>query len=282
MAIIDYSDVLNLGYAKLSLPAKALIPVLATLADKKTGLLPERFSKLDTLATFAGISRRATQIALQLLGDTKRISISLVHGHPAQILYQPIAQFSSRAGEAPRASLERHDVPLQPELTLSPDQPPEPPEPERQEPCLNSSLKQFKTTTDSIPKGVLRDMLLRYGATVVVSVLSGMKNMEGEIANPAAYFRKCCQENWVPSNKKIRDEEAARVRIKRRDELQEERNRETDAHHRRIEAENDDPDVQDRIKRLQQQLWTNLNASPPDAISGHAMPQKYFQGGPNP
>lgn len=104
-------------------------------------------------------------------------------------------------------------------------------------------------------------MILDYGATVVVSVLSGMKKMEGSIDNPAAYFRKCCLENWVPTNKKIRDEEAARVRIKRRDELQEERDRETDAHHRRIEAENDDPDIQDRIKRVQQQFWANHNAS---------------------
>lgn len=261
MAIIDYSDVLNLGYAKLSLPAKALIPVLATLADKTTGLLPQRFSKLNVLATFAGISRSATQAALLLLDKTKRISYSRAQGHPARILYQPISNFSSRAGEVRPTSLERYVIPPQPELTLSPDQPPSPPEQERQEPCLNSSLKQFKTTTDSIPRGVLRDMILDYGATVVVSVLSGMKKMEGSIDNPAAYFRKCCLENWVPTNKKIRDEEAARVRIKRRDELQEERDRETDAHHRRIEAENDDPDIQDRIKRVQQQFWANHNAS---------------------
>lgn len=260
MAIIDYSDILNLGYAKLSLPAKALIPVLATLADKNTGLLPQRFSKLDVLATFTGISRSAIQQALLLLDKTKRISYSPLHGHPARILYQPISNFSSHAGEVRPTSLERYDVPLQTELTLSPEQPPKPPEQERQDPCSNTSLKQFKTTTDSIPKRVLRDMILNYGATVVVSVLSGMKKMEGTIDNPAAYFRKCCLENWVPTNKKIRLEEAARVRLQIQNEAQEHQNRERDAHHRRIEAENDDPDVQDKIKRVQQQFWTRVNA----------------------
>ena len=80
MAIIDYLDVTSMRYATLTLSAKALIPVLSTLADKKTGLIPSHYSKLDTIAAFTGVSYNATRNGLQLLHDTSRIFLSIVKG----------------------------------------------------------------------------------------------------------------------------------------------------------------------------------------------------------
>ena len=278
MAIIDYTDVISLRYAQLSLPAKALIPVLATLADKKTGLLPERQSKLDVLAAFAGISRNATREALQVLHNTKRISLSLVHGHPARIIYLPIAQFSSRAGDPPPAPLEIHDVDLQDQLNFAPDQPPDSPDQERQDPCSNSLFKQFKTTTETIPKIVIKEMISEHGVSVVVDVISGMKKKAEageEIENPGAYFRRCCTQGWVPTSKAIQEKEKRQQSQAREKELQTLKEEAQEILSKRIEHEQNDPEAQKRIKAAQANFWSNINADS-EQISGHARPASSF------
>jgi hypothetical protein len=279
MAVIDYSDVTSLRYAKLSPSAKALIPVLATLADKQSGLLPQRFSKLQVLATFAGISPRSTGPALQKLHDTKRISLSITHGHPAQIIYLPIAQFSSRAGEATISSLERQPLPLQDQLIFSPDQPPDSQNQERQDPCLNSLSKQFKTTTGlPVPKILIKEMIRTHGASVVVKVISGMEKKAAageEIENPGAYFRQCCQNGWEPTSKNIQEKEKRAEQEARAKERQTHEKEAQEAHLLHVQQEQSDPDVQKRIRAAQDDFWKNLDTFP-DQASGHARPASSF------
>ena len=278
MAIIDYTDVISLQYAQLSLPAKALIPVLATLADKKTGLIPPHHSKVKTLAAFVGIGYNATRAGLQILHDTNRISLSIVQGHPPKIIYLPIAQFSSRAGSPPRGELaplleENQDL-----LNFAPEPRPDSPDQERQDPCFNSLFKQFKTTTETIPKIVIKEMIREHGVSVVVDVISGMKKKAeaGEkITNPGAYFRTCCSQGWIPTSTNIQEREKRAQGEAREKERQAQKEQAQDSLYRRIEQEQNDPETQKRIKAAQANFWSNINADS-EQISGHARPASSF------
>jgi hypothetical protein len=273
MAIIDYTDILSGTYANLSLPAKALIPVLATLADKITGLLPKRHSKLEQLAKFAGISPRATQTALTLLHETDRIILTKIQGHPASIIYQPIAQFSSKAGNAPPATPATHDVPLQPNqpsinFHLVPT--PHAPGQERQDPCssLNSSLKT--TTAYDIPKMVLKDMINKHGINVVVEILNGMKRKKevGEkIENPGAYFRQCCKNGWVPDSKALQEKAASEKRFKFLILNQAAKDAQYEAMVKRLQEERDDPVIQTHIQNVQDEFWTKISGPTPGPLN---------------
>ena len=273
MAIIDYSDVTSLRYAQLTPSAKALIPVLATLSDKKTGLLAAYHSKLTTLASFAGISYNATRAALQVLHDTNRISLDIVHGHPPRIVYLPIAQFSTRAGSPTIGGLDLQPLENQGLLNFAPEPRPDRQNQERHDSCSNSLFKQYKTTTAaSIPKKVIKDMLTQHGERVVVEVISGMeKKAEAgeEIENPGAYFRRCCGQGWVPTSTNIQEREKRAQGEAREKERKRQEQEVQESLSRRIEQEQNDPEAQKRIRAEQAKLWSNLNAES-EETSGHA------------
>ena len=279
MAVIDYNDVTSLRYAQLSLSAKALIPVLATLADKHSGLLPERLSKIKALAAFAGISPKSTRTALQVLHDTSRISLATSKGHPARIIYLPIAQFSSKAGSVTITYPDRQPLPTHDLLNITPDPPTDSAKSERQDPCSNSLFKQFKTTTGlPVSKMLIKSMISRHGSSVVVKVISGMekKSAAGEkITSPDAYFRRCCMEGWEPTSKNIQEQESRAQREARENERRAQENEAYEAHRLRIEQQQNDPEAQKRIQAAQDEFWANIDVFP-DQQSGHAQPASSF------
>lgn len=280
MAIIDYLDVTSMRYAALTLPAKALIPVLATLADKKTGLIPPHHSKLDAIAAFTGISYNATRAGLQVLHDTNRISLSIVKGHPARIIYLPVAQFSTRAGSPRGGELGPHEVESQDLLNFAPDTLPDSENQERQDPCsLNRPFKQKTTTALPVPKMLIKAMISRHGSDVVVAVISGMEKKIAageEIDNPGAYFRKCCQNGWEPSSKAIEEKEKIAEQRKREKERQAKQDQEQKALAAQIEKERNDPEAQARVAAAQAEFWNRLDSTSVAVTSGHARPASSF------
>jgi len=260
MAIIDYDDVTSLRYARLTLTAKALIPVLATLADKNTGLLPERHSKLDTLAAFAGISRRATSDALDKLHKTKRISLTRSHGHPAKIIYLPIAQFSSKAGEAMVASLERQPLPLQDLLNLPSNPRHDKPKLKWQIPCLTGLFKQFKTTThnsaaDRVSLEAVKKARELHGS-VVSKILEELRWFNGEVENAEAYFWTCCRTHTIPASKTATARKKSYLgNIKRQERELREQQEQLDLVNQ-YERERNDPELQAASQKAIEELNT--------------------------
>jgi hypothetical protein len=209
MAIIDYSDVTSGRYAKLTLSAKALIPVLATIADKETGIISPPRNKIDYISKLAGISRKSTWSALELLSKTKRISYTKIHGHPGQIIYLPIAQFSSKAGEVTITSPERYSLPLQEEIELDLKPHEQRPDLKWQIPCLTGPLKQFKTTTaaDRLSLASIQKAKETH-PSVVFKILDALKWFDGEIEDVEAYFWSCCRTHTIPTSAKARQRKA--------------------------------------------------------------------------
>lgn len=257
MAIIDYDDITSMRFATLNLPAKALIPVLATISDKETGLVPSRLSKLGYIAGLTGISIRATQDALQELHDTNRISLTRVHGHPATIIYQPTAQFSSRAGEAGPASLERHVMPHQDLLNFATDTLTDSEKARTATSLLLNSSENSKTTTDALPveKSLIKAMIDKHGSSVVVEIISAMEEIQKEdpanIKSPGAYFRACCEKNWVPTMKTIQEKKLVRESREKARAAQDAADADQAKRRQMIKAQRNDPEVMKRIKASQ-------------------------------
>jgi hypothetical protein len=105
--------------------------------------------------------------------------------------------------------------------------PPDPPQspavtdtnPDWQDPCSLFLTTEELTTTahtaaEEIPEDLLELMISKHGSEKVVVTLGAMGNMlEASpdcFDNPSAYFRQCCDNGWVPTNKAVQDREKKR------------------------------------------------------------------------
>lgn len=286
MAIIDYADVRSLRYAKLTPSAKALIPVLATLADNVTGQLSKNDSKINTLKTYAGLSRTATRAALRKLKKSKIISLEHSQGQTAEITYLPIAHFTANSPD-PNLTNEwsRHShslVKLENEKNAV-DPRHDTPESERQLPCsLNTVLNTKTTTGPALSKMLIKEMIAKHGSSVVVSIISGMEKMQKDdpqaIQNPGAYFRTCCEENWIPTSKAIQEKKLLQESREKARAAQDTADLEHEKRRQTIEAERNDPETMKRIEAYQLSFTEMTTPSHSDhgAVSGHARPKKQF------
>lgn len=269
MAYIDYHDVRSGAFAKLSLPAQALIPVLSTLADKETAQLSKDDSKLPALQTICGMGRNTVRSGLRNLEKHKQISLTAKKGHPARITYLPLLNFiqnqnrkdqkdqdarekeskagctlEGQLGVPQRDTQDLHENSAHPRYDYS--------KPERQIPCsLNTVLNTKKTTTD-IPAELIKAMIAKHGAEPVVSIISAMEKImkakPGKIRNPGGYLRDCCENGWLPTDKIIQEKEQIEERWARRKKSQAKADLAERARRERIEEERKDPMVQARIK----------------------------------
>lgn len=284
MAIIDYTDIHSLRYAKLTLPAKALIPVLATISDKTTGLVPSEHSKLNYIAALTGMSYNATREGLQLLHDTKRIDFSIVQGHPPRIIYLPTAQFSSKAGSPPEGELALHQEENQESLNLTVKPLYDYSKEERQLPCsLNTPDLNIKTTTAlTLSKKLVKEMIAKHGDSVVVSIISGMEEIQKSdpdaISSPGAYFRACCKKGWVPTTKNSQEKKLLQESREKARAAQDAADLEQEKRRQMIKAERNDPEVMKRIKAVQLSFtgMSTPSHSDHDAASSHAILQSEF------
>lgn len=280
MAIIDYADVRSLRYAKLTPSAKALIPVLATLADNVTGRLSRKDSKIHTLKTYTGISRNSIRSGLRKLAKSKIISLERSQGQTAEITYLPITHYSATN---PDPNLTngwlRHNQPLvkleNKKNAVDPRH--DSPKSERQLPCSLNTVLNTKTTTEAtLPKSLIKEMIAKHGSSVVVPIYSELERMRKDdpqaIQNPGAYFRACCEKNWIPTSKTIQEKKLLMESREKARAAQDETDLEREERRQMIEAERNDPEAMKRIKAVQLSFtgMSTPSHSDRDAVSGHA------------
>lgn len=270
MAYIDYHDVRSGAFAKLSLPAQALIPVLSTLADKETAQLSRDDSKLPALQIICGMGRNTVRSGLRNLEKHKQISLTAKKGHPALITYLPLLNFIKnqnrkdqkdqdarredsktgyplevQLGVPQRDTQNLHKNDAHPRYNYS--------ETERPIPCsLNTVLNTNKTTTADVSPEFIKVMIAKHGAEPVVSIVSAMEKImkarPDQIKNPGGYLRDCCENGWIPTDKIIQEKEQIEEAWKRRIETQAKEDLAERTRRESIRAERDDPMVQARIK----------------------------------
>jgi len=287
MAVIDYHGVRSGAYAKLTLSAKALIPVLATLADNVTGTLTSKESKINNLKELTGISRNAVRSALKNLAKSKQISVEGSQGHPAQITYLPILNFTQNqeAGYPLSGQLANlsEDSQLFKKNAIDPRH--DLPKPERQIPCSLNTVLNTKTTTGPVlQKSLIKDMIAKHGSDVVVPIVFGMNDiLEADpqaIKNPGGYFRACCEQNWVPTSKTIQEKKLIMESRERARAAQDAADAKEEKRRQQIRKEQNDPEAQKRIQAVQLSFMEMSTPSHSDntAMSGHARLQKHNSG----
>lgn len=223
MAFVDFHFVWSGKYANLKDPTKILLYVIAAVCNHQTG---EFYHSVPTLAHLAGISERSTRYALQELEqyDPPIVSQEPQDGKPSIKTHLPTAAFNRPAphagGPAPHAG-----VPLQ----------------EMQGNNRGTTTEETTTAADRISLSLIRAMTDLYGAEAVSRVVVAMKSMNGEVKNANAYFRVCCEKNWIPTNKKARQREEKLRREEARRRQQEQQQEEFDRMVR--EREEADPEV---------------------------------------
>lgn len=297
MAYIDYHDVRSGVFAKLSLPAKALIPVLSTLADKETAQLTKNDSKLPALQAISGMGRNPVRAGLRNLEKHKQISLTTTPGHPALITYLPLLNFikNDRRVQNARGKEQIYGGPSEGHLAiplrdsqLSSKNYAEPrydySKPERQIPCSSNTGLNTKTTTADIPEKLIKALIAKHGAEPVVLTISAMEKImkakPGKIKNPGGYLRDCCENGWTPTDKIIQEKEQVEERRERQRESQAKEDLAERARREQIRKDQNDPALQRKIKQMTMSFM-NLKATPsqPDSeavSSGHARPINEF------
>lgn len=259
MAVIDYRYVRDGHYAKLYKPARILIPVLATLANRETGAIPPETSTARELGRLAGLSERTVREALLALKTAKIIALKSGSGRIPSIQYRPPLQIPKKVN--PTALSGQKDR-FQPELQTAPPPAPHTSPQERQEPCSsNYSFKEETTTPLPVPKSLIKLMIKEHGPDVVVRIIKGMEEIGG-IENPGAYFRRCCEKGWIPTSKKARARMETTASDLRTKAAQEKRLKENDENFVLVMKQHDDPAIQAKIAKCQQDFWDAYDRIP--------------------
>ncbi len=139
---------------------------------------------------------------------------------------------------------------------------------ERHESCSLFLTTEERTTTEQIAADAVADklvqqMVTKHSSEDVVVVLSAMGSMMKSdpdcFDNPSAYFRRCCENGWIPTNKSIQETEKRNERKARVREEQERSRQEHDEMKRRIAQEQNDPEVMARIKAVQAEFLNGMS-----------------------
>lgn len=132
---------------------------------------------------------------------------------------------------------------------------------ERHESCSLFLTTEEITTTeqiavDAVDDKLIQQMVTKHSSEDVVVVLSAMGSMiqlnSNCFDNPSAYFRRCCENGWIPTNKSLQETEKRKERKARVREEQERSRQEHDEMKRKIAQEQNDPEVMARIKAVQE------------------------------
>ena len=126
-----------------------------------------------------------------------------------QLLDLDATQESEATGES--LTDESVNPPDPPQTPVIPDE-----NEEWQDSCFLFLTTEELTTTaqaaaEAVPDALIQQMVTKYGSEDVVVTLSAMGNMMEVnpdcFSNPPAYFRRCCENGWIPTNKDVQDRE---------------------------------------------------------------------------
>lgn len=279
MAIIDYNSIHSGAYAKLSLSAKALIPVLSTLCDDWSGALSPEDSKHARLAALSGLSVKSVKRALPALAATDIISIVTQSGKPASIQYLPQVRFSKQGGvnSTPRSQSPTTQVTESYQVghyDLPPidDNQPQTPTVTAQNKNgknvalnnrSNNGLKQQQPASASqngtsaaskVRESLIKHMRKEHGYRLVNDILDAMKFLNGEVENPNAFFNYFCSRGIVPTYKSIQERKKAIEAAQRRQDAQAEAQRSFNAKVEEFKRERADREAQARVKKHQEEI----------------------------
>jgi hypothetical protein len=251
-------------FAKLSLKAKAMLFVVEHVRNYETN---EFFHRVELLAKLAGIDKNRAFDAIKELEDWQIISHESRPGrssvrkfHP-ELAAEPTRNLTPtthtqkacdthtqkaceptrnllvgtgvKYGDKPaenQASAEEFSQPLilstDPNTFLNNN---------RTEKPLENVVVSFKsvetaklTAADKIPKSLINEMRSKHGSDLVEDILVALESLNGEIKNPAAYFRTCCTKGWIPTSKNARKRADAELMKARAQEMEERLQRESD------------------------------------------------------
>ena len=267
MAIIPYHSIRSLIFAKLTRSSRILIPVLSCLCDDWDGSLSPEHSKHHVLAMYAGLGVASIKRALKELSEKGIITTQTQQGKPASIYYTPQVELSAKTSKhsSQRATFSLNIA--QSELPFPAKIPPQTPTPvsEKQPGTilpLNDSPKSLKNKqTALVPRSLIRTWWPIKGPKFVMSVLREMEKKNGEVKDPAAYFATCCKNGWVPTSKQRERELAAEAAREERTLYEQAGAERWEREKQSIMAEHDDPELQARIRTIQNDFLEKMGES---------------------
>ncbi len=240
---IDPAFVLSDTFRNWPLETKATFTVCAALGNYLTG---EFHHATATIANHANLSTRAVRRSLKRMEAADQLTIngtrkrSFIYNFAAAVTawlreqkekkYREVEAtvaesdgqqtldltVTYRTGESVHRtgeSVNESGIPgeIPPQTPVIPDE-----NQGRHNPCsLFLTTEELTTTAQAaaevVPDALVEQMVTRHGKEDVVVTLSAMRNMmqinPDCFSNPPAYFRRCCENGWIPTNKDIQDRE---------------------------------------------------------------------------
>lgn len=285
MAIIDYHSIKSLTYAKLKPCSRILIPVLSCLCDDWDGSLSPEHSKHHILAMYSGLSISSIQAALQELREKDIISTLTQRGKPASIQYIPATILSAKSEKHRQRlpiSYQKVGNGYRPNPPKIPPQTPAPtgekengknlalndsPKIKEQQPTdvaflnnqfLNKQDPKIVLLAELIGHALVKQKMAQKGSAFVVDLLKAISGRKGEIDDPAAYFVSCCTKDIIPWTRKQKAKSLAKEKRQQRELYEEANAQRWERHTHSVITDQDNPEVQARIKVHQQNLWAIL------------------------
>jgi len=247
---IDPQLVLSKFYSSLSPSAQRLIFVAASVANYKTG---QFFHSIESLASYAGMSRAATKRAIRELEHAKLIMRELRPGQSSRYTYLFTVESTRVTSDPPHATTRVMDDPdpghQRPNTRVTHD------------PLTTNNNNLLRTTTAAarISPALIAEVKAVYGSERVEQVVAAMSKMNGYIKDANAYFRACVQRGWIPTSKKIRELDEMREKERRYEEEQEKKRQEWEKLREQVERESRDPEIQARIKAICDEFYAKLS-----------------------
>lgn len=268
---IDVELVIGGRFASLQPATKATLHVISAIASFKTGHF---FHSCTTIAKLAGISTRSAQRALVELLEHKIISIVLQRpGETTVYRYNFVASGDDRGGystydtrpipDASEPTLFLKEVPVFAQPHFEPTTPMSAPSDTHvvgpttpmsyKQTLLNEVINNNTTSADRISKSLIAKMRTEYGDRVVDVVIASMRNMNGEVKDPDAYFASAVRNGYIPTSKKAKQRQEAAARNKAQNRQLAEIRAERERWER--ELEQSDPDIAaHEIEKIQKLL----------------------------
>ncbi|MDQ1327166.1 MAG: hypothetical protein QG641_446 [Candidatus Poribacteria bacterium] len=254
--VIDPNFILSDTYREWPFETKTTYTIICALANNKTG---EFFHSIETIAHHANVCKRAVQRSLRRIEDVGVITKIERPGNTSIYKYN----FSTNIRKKDRDdSLVRSDSPVMGVVTeqSSPERLTGHPIESKNDP--QAPIKSIFTDTIPFPNKqdlnkhdltttysdkLLSELISKYGKEKVFENAVAVSKLEG-IKNKEAYLRSSLKGGYVPINQKQKEKEEAEQRRLEIEKRQKQKLIEWEQHIERVKQEENDPEVQARIR----------------------------------